>query len=204
MRVTQPKQGFTLIELLIVISLLSLTGLLILGMQVIIGQNQVSAWKNYLNIDEANSIVSAMQRELINARPGDDGAYLLATAQDNNITFYSDIDFDGKTDKVNYSLTGSVLSKSVTVPTGVPITYPVESTKTFILSSNVRNAGQAVFSYYNSGWPEDVINNPLTLENRIANTKMVKIALKFNINDNDPNKDYAIENNIKIRMLEKQ
>jgi len=195
------RAGFTLVELLVFMGILSLIGIVFLGMQYILTQSQLTAWNSFLSIDEANKIMSQMVRELRNARAGDNGVYPLELTQDQEIVFYSDYNFDGKVEKIRYRLNGTALEKGITAPTGNPISYPSASEKVSVLTTNVRNLTVPIFYYYNSDWPTDTANNPLPTSLRISDTRLVKIQLFFNTKENEPEKDYVLETDVRIRML---
>ncbi len=195
------RQGFTLIELLIVIVLMSLLAGGFLTLQFILSQNQIAVWTNYISVNDANNSVTQLVRELRTARDGDNGAYAIETADDSEIIFYSDYDFDGQVERLRYALAGTELTKGVIEPEGSPSTYPPGQEKVKVLSDNIRNAATPIFYYYNSDWPEDTVNNPLTTPASPADIKLVRIYLKLNNSANQPDKDYELESFSQIRML---
>jgi len=195
------KKGFTLIEVLVSSALLVIIGAGYLGLQYMMSKSQVVVFNGYLSVEEANSIVTQMINEIRNARQSDDGAYLLDTANDQEIVFYSDIDGDGVTERVRYTLSNNLLTKGVTEPTGNPPIYDLTQEKAKIVSSNIRNGAQPVFYYYNKDWPIDTTNNPLPSAYRIADTTIIKVILRENTNSSSPNTDYVLESDATIRML---
>jgi len=195
------KKGFTLIELLVFIGILSLIGIVFLGLQYVVTQNQLSVWKNYLNIDDANRILTEMAKELRNAKESDLGSYPLTIANDQEIAFYSDYDSDGDTERIRYKLNSSSLEKGVIEPVGNPIIYPVAQEKITTLTSNIRNLSSPLFYYYNNDWPEDVVNNPLATDSRISDTRIVYIYLRLNSKADEQDKDFILDTYVKVRML---
>ncbi len=195
------QKGFTLIEVLVSSAILIILAAGFLGLQYITSQNQLSAWRNYLSIESANNAASSLSRELRDARASELGTYPLEVANDQEIIFYSDIDYDDIVERVRYTLSGTNLIKGVTEPSGDPVSYPPSSEKVRILTDIVRNASYPVFYYYNSDWPSDTANNPLPGSDRIAETRQVKIRLVTNSRSDQPNFDYTLESDVKIRML---
>lgn len=194
------SKGLTLIEMLVSMALISLLSLAIVGLQFIISQNQVAAWRSYNNVDEANISVSSFVREVRASRSGENGAFTIESANDNNFTFYSDIDYDGLTEKIRYSRNSNVLEKGVTDPVGYPATYPADQERVKILSENIQNDTDPIFYYYNDSWPQDAINNPLLTPADPVDIKLIKIYLILNNIDNEPEHDYILESFTSIRM----
>jgi len=195
------ESGFTLVEVLVASVVIVFLGMAILGLQYVLGQSQVFIWKSSVDVDQANSSMQSLVKEIRTARPSDSGAYSLELVSDNEIIFYSDIDFDGESEKIRYFLNDNVFSKGVIEPTGFPPTYPEENEKVKVLTENVRNGDEPMFYYYNGDWPADTQNNPLPSENRLSNTRSVGILLKLNADADKPEKDYIAESYVQIRML---
>jgi len=190
--------GMTLIEVLVAIAITSIIGLGLVSLQYILSQNQIAITKSYKSIDDANYIVSLIAKEIRMARESDGGSYLLNTAGDQEIVFYSDIDLDGQTEWVRYFLSDTNLIKEIIKPSGYPIIYDPSEKTSFLVTENVRNLSEPLFYYYNEDWPDDVSNNPLNISDRLSKTKTVKIFLRINQDDN-PEKDYSIESLSQIR-----
>lgn len=197
----QIKNGFTLIEVLIAVVLMGVLAVALLSLQFVISQNQISVWQNYVSIDEANTSAAMLVRELRTARYGDNGAYILESAADNEVVFYSDTDFDGDTEKVRYFLNGTDFTKGIIEPVGYPATYPSDQEKIRVLSENVRNdISTPILYYYNEDWPEDIASNPLSTPASVGEISMIKIYLVVNTSINQPDKDYILESFAQVRM----
>ena len=201
MKIAKHQTGFTLIEVLIAAALTGILGIGIVSMQYILSQTQVETYKNIINIEEANSSISTLVREVRNIRTADNGAYPIETANDQEMVFYSDIDFDGETEKVSYQLQGSTFTKGVIEPTGFPVTYPQANQKTKTITANARNGALPVFYYYNGDWPTDTINNPLPAPVRLSETKLMRLYLELNTNDSENEDNFVLESYVQIRML---
>jgi type II secretory pathway pseudopilin PulG len=98
------KQSFTLIETLIVIFvfLLLLGG--VIAMILNLYQTHTFQWQQSLAIAEAKKGVELMVKEIREAREGENGAFAIEKAGDKEFIFYSDVDGDGKTERVRYFL----------------------------------------------------------------------------------------------------
>ena len=198
---TTSSQGFTLIEILISSAILVMLAAGFLGMQYILSKNQVTAWNNYLSIESSNTAMSVLIKELRNATNSDNGSYPLESLLDQEIIFYSDTDYDGKVERVRYTINGTQLLKGVIEPVGDPAVYDTAQERETVVSDILRNNTDPIFYYYNSDWPSDTTNNPLALSERIANTKFIKIFIKTSPRADTTDFDYIIESDVKIRML---
>lgn len=199
--ISKAYKGFTLIEILIALVITGMMGAALLGLQFIISQNQIVAWQSYISVDEANANVTSLVREVRTAKESENGAYPLANADDHEIIFYSDYDFDGETERIRYYLNGTQFSKGVIEPVGQPATYPSGNEIVKLLSDNVRNGSVAVFYYYNGDWPADTVNNPLPTPSNLSEIKLVRILIKLNTDPDDPNNDYILESYSQVRVL---
>jgi prepilin-type N-terminal cleavage/methylation domain-containing protein len=195
------NSGFTLIEVLVSAALMVILASGFVGLQYILSQNQVSAWRNYQSIENANGAVSAITNQLRSAFTSEDGSYPLEKADDQNIIFYSDYDQDEIVERIRYTLSGSKLLRGVVEPTGSPYTYDLGTEKVKTITDIVRNGSNPIFYYYDVNWPEDTTNNPLPAEDRIADARMIKIILKTNPKADDSQHDFTLESDVKIRML---
>jgi prepilin-type N-terminal cleavage/methylation domain-containing protein len=199
--ITGKSNGFTLIEVLVSSALIVILAGAFISLQYIISQNQVVAFRNYMKVDEANSVLSIMVRELRNTRAGDNGAYPLELANDQEIIFYSDIDSDDATERIRYFLAGAILSKGTIDPIGTPATYPTASEKIKIIANNVRNLGTPIFYYYNGDWPNDTVNNPLPSPARLSETKLMRVYIKVNPVSGNSSQDFILESYINLRGI---
>lgn len=200
MKKSKNLNGFTFIEVLITVAITGIVSLAIVGLQYIITQNQLVTFQNFLNIEEANAQITTLVREIRNIRPGENAAYSLERANDQELIFYSDIDYDGESEKVRYTLSGTQLVKGVIEPTDFPATYPSANEKVKVLTNNARNGGDAIFYYYNGDWPADTTTNPLPSPTRLSDSKLLRVYLKLN-NKVDPQSDFILESYVQLRML---
>lgn len=201
-KIQKTKQyGFTLVEILIVMVLMSVLAGALLSLQFILTQNQIVVWQSYIGVNEANNGVSSLVREARTLRYADNGDFPLQLADDNELIFFSDIDYDGHAERVRYFLSGTTFSKGVIEPTEAPVSYPTNQEKIKVISDNIRNAAAPIFEYYNEDWPEDVVNNPLSTPANPSNIKLVKIYLRLNTVADQPDKDFILESYTQLRTL---
>ena len=194
-------EGLTLIELLIAMVIMVMLGGGFLGLQYIISQNQQVAINNYYNVDGANVNLNSMIRELRTAKTSEIGSFPIEVATEDELIFFSDIDFDGDVDRIRYTRTGNELEKGTIEPEGQPLSYIQANEKIKIISSAVRNDTTPLFTYYNGDWPADTENNPLGASPSLAHIKLIRIYLQINENVDNPREDYVLDSYITLRML---
>lgn len=98
------KQGLTLIEALITIGVFALTMGAVVSMILTLYRTQNYTWEQAVAVNEAKKGVETMVREIREAKEAGDGSYLIEKADDKEFVFYSDIDDDGKIERVRYFL----------------------------------------------------------------------------------------------------
>lgn len=106
-------RAFTLVETLVVIAIFALIMGALSGAILMLYKVHGYTWEQSIAIDEARRGIEIMIKEIRAARTGDDGSYPIEKAEDKEFVFYSDIDGDGKTERVRYFL-GTVSSGSQT------------------------------------------------------------------------------------------
>lgn len=196
------KNGFTIIEVTIAGMLMVVIGVALVALQGLLKDTQILGFVNYANVDQTNYSVAQMAREIRTMRPGQNGAYPLISGGDNELRFYSDIDFDGVSEEVRYRLNNGILTKTVIEPTGFPAQYIESNAVTRVLSENVQAASEPLFLYFNDGWPEDTVFNPLPTPVSIASVSTIRITLYINVNPANASRSvYSLSTNVNIRML---
>ncbi len=97
-------KGFTLIETMVAIFVFALAMGAVAGFIVLSYQTHSYAFEESAAIEEARRGIETMVKEIRAAKTGDNGAYPVELADDKQFIFYSDIDNDGKTERVRYFL----------------------------------------------------------------------------------------------------
>jgi prepilin-type N-terminal cleavage/methylation domain-containing protein len=96
--------GFTLTETIVAIFVFSLLMGAVSGMILMLYRMHSYEWEQSLAIEEARRGIEIMTKEIREAREGENGAYPIEYAGDKEFVFYSDIDDDGKTERIRYFL----------------------------------------------------------------------------------------------------
>lgn len=194
-------KGISLLETTFTIAIFT-TAILIVGNFVTRGYQTIKfTQEQNTAIKEAQKGIKTMVKEIREARTGDNGAYALVKADDQEFIFYSDIDQDNDIERVRYFLNGTDFIKGVIEPSGNPITYIEQNEATSTLSQYVQNGGDPIFYYYNGDWPGDIINNPLPTPSRLVDTKLMRVYLKINITPDRSPTYFELESSTQIRNL---
>jgi type II secretory pathway pseudopilin PulG len=175
MLIKDNKNGFTLIETILFIVIFTLALGAISSFAIYAYRAKDFSWAKAVAIDNAQKGIEKISKEIREAIQSDSGTYLLESADNFEIIFYSDIDKDDYVERVRYFLQDETLKKGVIKPAGDPINYSgTEDIKN--VSHYVKNATSTpLFYFYNknySGKPSDL---PLTTP--IANKSIDEVTL---------------------------
>ncbi|PIS13549.1 MAG: hypothetical protein COT67_01155 [Candidatus Tagabacteria bacterium CG09_land_8_20_14_0_10_41_14] len=107
------KKGLTIIETLAAIGIFTLLMVTVSSLIISIYRSQDYSWQQAMAINEARRGIEIMSKEIREARDASDGSYVIEKAEDKEFIFYSDIDDDGKAERVRYFL-GTVGSGGLT------------------------------------------------------------------------------------------
>ncbi len=144
-------RGFTLLETVVVVTLIALVGgALSSAIQYFYRTN------NYV-LQEGTAVQSARVglatavQNLREASYGDDGSYPIANAATSTITFYADVNGDGRADMVRYYLASTTLYRDVTYSSGNPPSYVGQTPLTVTVATYLQNnSSTPIFQYYDN------------------------------------------------------
>jgi len=106
-------KSFTLVETIVAIFVFSVLLGVLSAIILMLYRTKSYQWEQSLAISEARRGMETMVKEIREAREGENGAYPIEYAGDKEFIFYSDIDNDGKTEKVRYFL-GEIKTQTLT------------------------------------------------------------------------------------------
>lgn len=192
--------GFTLVELVVVIGIM---GLISTGVIALVSSVFVQSTKQGTSIadtDQARKLSNKFTQELRNGIYGENGAYPLNSAGNQEIIFFSDINSDGVVDRVRYYLSNGSLYKGVVVPTGTPYTYNTANEVATKVQANVANGSNPLFYYYNDSY-DGTSGSPLSQPVNVAQVNFVKLSLTIYNKAASANTTYTITGGSSIRNL---
>jgi len=145
--------GFTAVEVIISVSVGILLMLVAADLLVSVVSNPTSQMASLDSIEQAKTVVSVFVDELRSSAVGNDGSYPVTLAQENEIIFYSKFRTTGNAvNRVRYYFSDGVLYKGTTIPTGLPLSYDLDSEVVRPVVTNVLNQGSPVFYYYDGNY----------------------------------------------------
>jgi prepilin-type N-terminal cleavage/methylation domain-containing protein len=106
-------RGFTLTETIVAIFVFSLLMGVVSGSILMLYRTHSYEWQQSLAVEEARRGIETMVKEIRETREGENGAYPIEYAGDKEFIFYSDVDNDGKTERVRYFL-GEIQTETLT------------------------------------------------------------------------------------------
>jgi prepilin-type N-terminal cleavage/methylation domain-containing protein len=198
-------RGMTLIEMMVAIAvvLIAMEGFTFLFLR---------TWDTNKFILEEGMASAAASRatnkiviQLRGVQQADNGDYPLESGDDFDVVFYSDIDNDDAVEKVHYYLDDDAdqLRLGISDPIATnPVTYPAGDDAVSVVANYVVNVDtDPIFYYYNSDYPNDTTNNPLTTPVTVGEVQMIRVKLYVNINPVHAPDNINIESFVDLRNL---
>ncbi len=153
-----------------------------------------------MNVSQGlNKIVDYVRR----AEQGDNGAYPIVSADDNDLVIYCDYNKNNITERLHFYRSGQDILMGITEPTStLPKTYPSGDQQTITIVSHIINdSSKPIFSYYNQDYPADIVNNPLATPAILSNVRLIKIYLEINIDPTHAPDNVKMQSFVELRNL---
>ncbi|MBU0612636.1 prepilin-type N-terminal cleavage/methylation domain-containing protein [Patescibacteria group bacterium] len=191
MKHQKSKPGFTLIEIIVVVGIMGVLTTIIYQF-VLQGHDLFNQSRDQaLAQDTLRKVMTSVAKELRAAQNADTGAYLLANAEEQSITFYSDVDGDDSRERLRYFLSGTNFQRGIIDPPSAD-----EVIETVV--ENIRNI-DSIFTYFDENYTG--IEDPLTHPINLAEVRLVHMKFDVDIDPNLPPDQISIETSIMIRNL---
>ncbi len=193
------NKGMTLIEIIVAIS--------IFIMIMIVVSKFVGDIFHYEDVfsggltayDEARRVLQPVASEIRSASPSSLGAYSIETAGDNSFIFFADINNDGLKEKIRYYLSGTILMKGVTIPSGNPLQYLSNNETSSEIIHGIVNGSTPIFTYFDTNYNGS--NSPLISPVSVLNVRLIKITLMVDDNINKPPGAVTVTTQVAVRNL---
>lgn len=172
-------KGFTLIEMMVAIIILVVMMLTITRFFVTLYREQGTDVVRLQSVESAGRAIDNLHSEVRKMNRGANGSYYIASAQAQTLIFYSDVDNDGLTEKIEYILNGTNLERKLTEP-GALKDYSGAPTTTVVVN-NVVNGTDPVFQYYDENYIPLASPAPSPLASPVNVTQIKLIEIDFDI-----------------------
>jgi Tfp pilus assembly protein PilW len=173
-----------MVELLVALAIFSVVIIAVgaLGSNVFIFNSTTSG--SYQATQNSQAILRTILKEIREASPGANGAYPLINTGSTTLSFFSDVDNDGVTEQITYTLIGTTFYRAVIKATGSPPVYLIQNQSTTSLITNVIN-GNALpsFQYFDTNYTGT--SSPLIAPVSPSKVKLIQINQQIDI---DPNR----------------
>ena len=194
------NNGFTLIELIIAIAVLVIMAVAISAFFINLYKEQGSDIARIKRIDVASRTIETMSSEIRKMNRAENGVFPLEIVQEQTLVFYSDVDNDGLTERIEYSLDESdetILERKLTEP-GDSLDYSGEEIITTVVDG-IRNGTELLFRYYDENYTgsEDSLTEPIN----VTSVKMIEIILDINPSEKYLSSPLRVETKVHPRNL---
>lgn len=170
--------GFTIVELMVVIFGFALIvwGLIALVSNIFFFSNQQGGLLS--DVDLARRLGFQIVSELRNAQTGQTGAYVLDTAGDQQIIYYSpNADTDSSVERIRYFVQNSQVFKGVTEYAAG--SYNTSTEQTSVVLKNLANGASPIFYYYDGSYTGSTTQTSLAQPVNVTAVKFVKVSLQI-------------------------
>ena len=169
------EQGFTLVELIVAISIFAIIATGIIGLVGAVFTDSQRQGRSLANADQTRKLTNQIMQELRNSTSGSNGAYAIATANAQELSFYTNADGGTDIEKVRYFVQNGALRRGVVKQSGSPPVYTGAETSR-VVQNDVANGANAIFLYYNDTF-DDNTDTPLTQPVNIAQVTYIRMSL---------------------------
>jgi prepilin-type N-terminal cleavage/methylation domain-containing protein len=197
------NKGFTLVETLMAIAIFTIG----ISATVVVFSKTIKSKAYALEMGKSSFVVSRSMGDLTQylrrARQSDAGSYPIVSADDNDLVVYSDYNKDGKTERLHVYLLNHRVYLGIREPSATfPPSYAAGDGTTIELAKQIVNTpSDAMFSYYNSEYPENTESNPVATPADVSEIRLIRMFLKINIDPNRAPDNIQQETFVEIRNL---
>lgn len=193
------SKGFTLIEIVVAMGIVSGIILIVTMFSMDIFDFGIFLGDNLSAQRELQLTLRVMTSEIRAMASSANGSYAIESATADSLTFYSDIDGDGSTERIRYFLQGNILKKGIIKPIGNPLAYLSADEKISEQVHNIYNGTGNIFFYYNSVYSgsEPALSQPVD----ISAVRFIKADITVDKNPVDSKARVNFSTSVNIRNL---
>ena len=169
------EHGFTLVELVVTIGIFSILSVGVITLVANTFMDATSQGTSIANADQTRRLAKQVTQELRNAVTASNGAYPIATANAQELTFYCNVDGGTDIERVRYYLSSGKLRRGIVKQSGSPAVYTGTEVST-VVQNDVANGGTPIFYYYDENF-DDSTDTALTQPVNIATVTYIKLNI---------------------------
>ncbi len=172
---TSTSKGFSLVEMLISIAIMALLTVMVTGSIIYLYRTNATNISQAVSLNAANKALRSMVGEVRGVMYAEDGSYPLVTIATSTLTFYADVDQDGRAERVRYFVSGTTLKRGVIEPTASS-SYPAGSEVVATTTVGLHNVAKGVplFRYFGADGVE------ITGQSDMLKVRLVRIEVLVN------------------------
>jgi len=175
------REGFTFMEIIVATALIGVLMVAVANF----ASSSFRVWRlireQAETYEQTRRSLRSMVKEIREAQTANNGAYAIASAQAESITFYANIDEDASQERIRYYYENNQIMLGVVDPVGNPATYPSANEVVSSIAKDVYLDGD-IFTYYD----ELYTGSEAPLTEPITPTSVHLIRIHFLV-DSDPN-----------------
>ena len=145
------SKGMTIVEMVLAITI----SVVLLGIisTIVIQSFYVNRYsiEQGINLSSLQTTLRSFSTNMREAKQSDAGGFMLESADDFELIFYSNIDDDEKTERLHYYLENSQLKLGISEATGFPMTYPEDDEEIRDVGFGIVNTNEQPIFYYFGG-----------------------------------------------------
>lgn len=170
----------TVVEMLVAIGIFILLMGAIVEFIVSIYSSNNSISGSFYTIENAQTILKTMAKELRMMSRAANGAYPLAEASSSNVAFYADVNGDGTVEEIKYFLASGNMNRGVINPSGAPVSYSTSSEIDQVIIPNVATSSMPIFQYYDENYDGETATSSLADPVSLGAVRLVRINITLN------------------------
>ena len=190
------RRGFTLVETIVVVTIIALVGGALSSAIQFFYRTNSYVLQEGAAVQSARTGLATAVQNLREASYGDDGSYPIASAATSTVTFYADINGDGKADKIRYYYASTTLYRDVTYSSGNPPSYSGQTPQTVTVATYLQNSSSTpIFQYY------DNTGTLLTYPINVASIASILTTLLIDVDTKRSPTAYSLVGSASLRNL---
>ncbi|MBX4195888.1 type II secretion system GspH family protein [Candidatus Parcubacteria bacterium] len=178
-------KGFTIVEVLFSISIVAAVSWTVINFaKNVLGLNQ-SASQSLTAQLEGRKTIKSIVSEVRTAIPSATGAYTIESAATGTLTFFADIDGDGRSERIHYfaDTATKTLKRGVVISSGNPSSYNLGTEIVTTLANDLLSTSTPIFEYFDSSYAGT--STPLAVPVDVSRIRLIRVTIFI---EKDPNR----------------